>query len=215
MASTARERRPAPICGSRWTRSAASLATFPTSWAGGLRSEGGRRRSRRRSLPEPGPEILRNVVKRAEQSGRAGRRDAASSAAPESQRALRPCPPADPGGRRHSARFSFLLAFRLVFRVKALLLGLFCCSVLASPAQAGYEEAPADSHREARWLVPMDGPLGSPFGPRWGRMHDGIDIEGWAETRVRAARAGVVKRVGWFGGYGTARREGASTRAES
>jgi murein DD-endopeptidase MepM/ murein hydrolase activator NlpD len=89
-----------------------------------------------------------------------------------------------------------------VFRVKALLLGLFCCSVLGSPAQAGYEEAPADSHQEARWLVPMDGPLGSPFGPRWGRMHDGIDIEGWAETRVRATRVGVVTRVGWHGGYG-------------
>lgn len=92
-----------------------------------------------------------------------------------------------------------------MFRVKALLLGLFCCSVLASPAQAGYEEAPADSHREARWLVPMDGPLGSPFGPRWGRMHDGIDIEGWAETRVRAAQTGRVTHVGWlddYSGYG-------------
>jgi murein DD-endopeptidase MepM/ murein hydrolase activator NlpD len=85
-----------------------------------------------------------------------------------------------------------------VFRVKALLLGLFCCSVLASPAQAGYEESPADSYQEARWLVPMDGPLGSPFGPRWGRLHEGIDIEGWAETRVRAARTGVVIRVGWL-----------------
>ena len=35
---------------------------------------------------------------------------------------------------------------------------------LASPALAGYEEAPADSHPEPRWLLPMDGPLGSPFG---------------------------------------------------
>jgi murein DD-endopeptidase MepM/ murein hydrolase activator NlpD len=85
-----------------------------------------------------------------------------------------------------------------VFRVKALLLGLFCCTVLASPAQAGYEEAPADSHQEGRWLVPMDGPLGSPFGPRWGRLHQGIDIEGWAETRVRATRVGRVTHVGWL-----------------
>ncbi len=92
-----------------------------------------------------------------------------------------------------------------MFRGKALLVGLFCCSVLASPAQAGYEEAPADSHREPRWLVPMDGPLGSPFGERWGRLHDGIDIEGWAETRVRAARVGRVIHVGWLddgSGYG-------------
>jgi murein DD-endopeptidase MepM/ murein hydrolase activator NlpD len=92
-----------------------------------------------------------------------------------------------------------------VFRAKALLVGLFCCSVLAAPAQAGYEESPADSYREARWLLPMDGPLGSPFGPRWGRLHDGIDIEGWAETRVRATRVGRVTHVGWLrngSGYG-------------
>jgi murein DD-endopeptidase MepM/ murein hydrolase activator NlpD len=92
-----------------------------------------------------------------------------------------------------------------VFRAKALLLGLFCCSVLASLAEAGYEESPADSYREARWLLPMDGPLGSPFGPRWGRLHDGIDIEGWAETRVRATRVGRVTHVGWLrygSGYG-------------
>lgn len=85
--------------------------------------------------------------------------------------------------------------------VKALLMGLFCSLALASTAAAGYEESPADSHREARWLVPLDGPLGSPFGPRWGRVHQGIDIEGWAETRVRAARTGVVKAVGWLNGY--------------
>jgi murein DD-endopeptidase MepM/ murein hydrolase activator NlpD len=85
-----------------------------------------------------------------------------------------------------------------VSRVKALLLGLFCCSVLAVPAQAGYEESAADSYQEPRWLLPMDGPLGSPFGPRWGRIHEGIDIEGWAETRVRAARTGTVVHVGWL-----------------
>jgi murein DD-endopeptidase MepM/ murein hydrolase activator NlpD len=88
-----------------------------------------------------------------------------------------------------------------VFRGKALLVGLFCCSVLASPAQAGYEEAPADSFRETRWLVPMDGPFGSPFGARWGRTHDGIDIEGWYETRVRATQTGKVVHAGWLGDY--------------
>ncbi len=80
-------------------------------------------------------------------------------------------------------------------------MGLFCCSVLASSAQAGYEEAPSDSHPEPRWLVPMDGPLGSPFGLRWGRMHEGVDIEGWEETRVRATRVGVVTHAGWLGDY--------------
>jgi murein DD-endopeptidase MepM/ murein hydrolase activator NlpD len=94
-----------------------------------------------------------------------------------------------------------------VFRAKALLLGLFCCFVIASPAQGWYQGlgSPAESHSEARWRLPMDGPLGSPFGPRWGGTHDGIDIEGWYETRVRAAQTGRVVHVGWlsdYSGYG-------------
>ncbi|HSK17477.1 MAG TPA: M23 family metallopeptidase [Gaiellaceae bacterium] len=82
--------------------------------------------------------------------------------------------------------------------VKALLVGLFCCLALAAPAAAAYEESPTDAFRDPTWVVPLDGPLGSPFGPRWGRMHRGIDIEGWAETRVKAALPGVVTRVGWL-----------------
>lgn len=85
-----------------------------------------------------------------------------------------------------------------MFSVKALLVGLFCGLALASPATAAYEESTTDAFREPQWVVPLDGPLGSPFGPRWGRMHQGIDIEGWAETRVKAALPGVVARVGWL-----------------
>lgn len=80
-------------------------------------------------------------------------------------------------------------------------MGLFCCLPLASPAWAAYEESSTDAFRELPWVVPLDAALGSPFGPRWGRMHQGIDIEGWAETRVRAARPGVVTKVGWLGNY--------------
>ena len=55
------------------------------------------------------------------------------------------------------------------------------------------------------FFVPLNGNLGSPFGYRWGRMHEGIDIEGWAHTDVHAALAGTVTRVGWLrnaSGYG-------------
>lgn len=82
--------------------------------------------------------------------------------------------------------------------------GAFLIAALAcaAPAVAQYPESPADSYRvAAEWTVPLDGPLGSPFGQRWGRLHEGIDIEGWAETRVRAARSGVVTKVGWLDGY--------------
>lgn len=85
--------------------------------------------------------------------------------------------------------------------VKALLLGLFCCLALAPSAWARYEEPIPDSHRERAWRIPLDGPFGSPFGYRWGRMHQGIDIEGWSETRVRAAQSGFVTKVGWLNGY--------------
>jgi murein DD-endopeptidase MepM/ murein hydrolase activator NlpD len=77
-----------------------------------------------------------------------------------------------------------------VLVVKALLVGLFCCSI-ASPAMARYESF-GDSQPAPRWVLPLDGPLGSPFGYRWGRLHEGVDIEGWAETHVHAAHDGFV-----------------------
>ena len=92
-----------------------------------------------------------------------------------------------------------------MFAVKALVLGLFCCLALAQPALGRIEATPSESESDSRWVLPLKGPLGSPFGYRWGRLHEGIDIEGWAETRVRAAQTGTVTRVGWldnYSGYG-------------
>lgn len=49
---------------------------------------------------------------------------------------------------------------------------------------------------------PVNGPVTSGFGPRWGRMHCGIDIGSPAGTPVQAASSGVIKRVAWMRGYG-------------
>ena len=49
---------------------------------------------------------------------------------------------------------------------------------------------------------PVSGPVTSPFGVRWGRMHEGIDIAVGTGTPVHAAAAGTVIYAGWMEGYG-------------
>ncbi len=52
-------------------------------------------------------------------------------------------------------------------------------------------------------FYPLNGPLSSPFGSRWGRMHEGIDIAVSEGTPVKAAECGVVSYVSEnAGGYG-------------
>ncbi|HEY5814728.1 MAG TPA: peptidoglycan DD-metalloendopeptidase family protein [Solirubrobacterales bacterium] len=56
-----------------------------------------------------------------------------------------------------------------------------------------------------RLIWPVDGPVVSGFGMRWGRMHEGIDIAVPAGTPIRAADAGTVVLVqsdAESGGYG-------------
>ncbi len=53
-----------------------------------------------------------------------------------------------------------------------------------------------------RFIWPAAGEITSPFGYRWGRSHDGIDIAAPAGAPVRAARAGRTAYAGWQSGYG-------------
>jgi murein DD-endopeptidase MepM/ murein hydrolase activator NlpD len=52
------------------------------------------------------------------------------------------------------------------------------------------------------WIWPVNGTITSPFGFRWGRMHEGIDISVPEGTPVRAAKAGRVILAAYTGGYG-------------
>jgi murein DD-endopeptidase MepM/ murein hydrolase activator NlpD len=51
-------------------------------------------------------------------------------------------------------------------------------------------------------LWPVNGPVVSPFGQRWGRLHAGVDIAVPAGTPIHSAQAGRVVIAGWTGGYG-------------
>jgi murein DD-endopeptidase MepM/ murein hydrolase activator NlpD len=60
-----------------------------------------------------------------------------------------------------------------------------------------------DSSPSASGLIwPVSGPVVSPFGMRWGRMHTGIDIGVGYGTPIHAAASGTVIFAGWMGGYG-------------
>ncbi|MGH9005216.1 MAG: murein hydrolase activator EnvC family protein, partial [Acidimicrobiia bacterium] len=52
------------------------------------------------------------------------------------------------------------------------------------------------------FIWPVQGKITSGYGPRWGRMHTGIDIAARGGTAIQAAKAGEVIYVGWLGGYG-------------
>jgi murein DD-endopeptidase MepM/ murein hydrolase activator NlpD len=54
----------------------------------------------------------------------------------------------------------------------------------------------------AGFIWPVNGPVTSGFGMRWGRMHEGIDIGVGAGTPIHAAASGRVVYSGWMGGYG-------------
>jgi murein DD-endopeptidase MepM/ murein hydrolase activator NlpD len=51
-------------------------------------------------------------------------------------------------------------------------------------------------------IWPVSGPVTSPFGYRWGRLHAGIDIGVGYGTPIHAAASGTVVLAGWTGGYG-------------
>jgi murein DD-endopeptidase MepM/ murein hydrolase activator NlpD len=52
------------------------------------------------------------------------------------------------------------------------------------------------------FIWPVSGPVTSPFGWRWGRMHEGIDIGAPTGAPIAAAASGVVIYAGWMSGYG-------------
>jgi murein DD-endopeptidase MepM/ murein hydrolase activator NlpD len=69
---------------------------------------------------------------------------------------------------------------------------------LQSSASSSYSSTPSSSGL----IWPVNGPVVSGFGMRWGRMHEGIDIAVGYGTPIHAAASGTVIFSGWMGGYG-------------
>jgi murein DD-endopeptidase MepM/ murein hydrolase activator NlpD len=68
----------------------------------------------------------------------------------------------------------------------------------AQPGSTGPTATPSS----AGLIWPVSGPITSPFGPRWGSFHPGIDIGVPYGTPIEAAAAGTVIYCGWESGYG-------------
>jgi murein DD-endopeptidase MepM/ murein hydrolase activator NlpD len=78
-------------------------------------------------------------------------------------------------------------------------------AALAAQIRAAQEGAGSTGNGQASaagLIWPCDGVVVSGFGMRWGRMHEGIDIDCAYGTPNRAAAAGTVIYAGWLGGYG-------------
>ena len=69
-------------------------------------------------------------------------------------------------------------------------------------AQAKDAGGPTQTPSNAGLIWPVQGPVTSPFGWRWGRMHQGIDIGVPYGTPIRAAAGGTIIYCGWESGYG-------------
>jgi murein DD-endopeptidase MepM/ murein hydrolase activator NlpD len=88
------------------------------------------------------------------------------------------------------------------------LLGAACALlvslILVAPAGA-VVDGPIDVYLEhleplsLEW--PADGTMTDGYGPRWGRMHLGIDVGILQSLEVRAAASGTVTAAGWLTGY--------------
>jgi murein DD-endopeptidase MepM/ murein hydrolase activator NlpD len=69
-------------------------------------------------------------------------------------------------------------------------------------AQSASSYNPPASRSASGFIWPVSGPVTSPFGMRWGRMHTGIDIGVPYGTPIHAAASGQVIYAGWMDGYG-------------
>lgn len=74
--------------------------------------------------------------------------------------------------------------------------------IRSAQATVTYSTSTDSTPSASGFIWPVSGPVVSPFGWRWGRMHEGIDIAAGYGAPIVAAASGTVIYAGWMGGYG-------------
>ena len=75
-------------------------------------------------------------------------------------------------------------------------------AAIAAQIRAHQTASGGDGTSSSGLIWPVNGPITSGFGWRWGRMHEGIDIGVPCGTPIHAAASGTVIYSGWMDGYG-------------
>lgn len=75
-------------------------------------------------------------------------------------------------------------------------------AAVASQVSSAQASAPSPSPSPAGLVWPISGPITSPFGMRWGKLHPGLDISAGTGTPIQAAASGRVIIAAYSGGYG-------------
>jgi murein DD-endopeptidase MepM/ murein hydrolase activator NlpD len=73
---------------------------------------------------------------------------------------------------------------------------------LAAKIQAAQARSTDQTPSASGLVWPVNAPITSSFGWRWGRIHEGIDLGATYGVPIAAAAAGTVIYAGWLGGYG-------------
>ena len=73
------------------------------------------------------------------------------------------------------------------------------------PSDVSGAKAPRTAARgtgKVKFRWPLKGRVSSPYGRRWGRLHEGVDVAAKSGTKIRSAAKGRVLHAGWLGAYG-------------